>query len=60
MPVPAGITVNVNWAIVNDAATFRACVIATTHVPVPLQPSPLHPLNVEPVAAAAVSVTEAL
>ena len=44
-------------AAVNAAVTFRAWLIVTTHVPVPAQPSPLQPANVDPVDAVAVSVT---
>lgn len=39
------------------AVTLRATVIDSTHPPVPVH-APLHPPNVEPLAAAAVSVTE--
>ena len=39
------------------AVTFRATVIDNTHDPVPVH-APLQPANVEPVAAAAVSVTD--
>ena len=42
-------------AIATDASV-RAVVIATTHVPVPVQ-APLQPENVEPTAGVAVSVT---
>ena len=42
---------------VNVAVTDRAAVIATVHVPVPVQ-APLQPANVEPAAGAAVSVTD--
>jgi hypothetical protein len=31
--------------------------MVTTHVPVPLQPAPLHPLKVDPLVPEAVSVT---
>lgn len=41
------------------AATLRAAVIATVQLPVPVH-APLQPVNVEPVAGAAVSVTEVL
>ena len=43
--------------VLNVAVTLRAAVIDVTHVPVPVQ-MPLHPVNVEPLAAAAVSVTD--
>jgi len=39
------------------AVTFRAAVIEVVQVPVPVH-APLHPANVEPVAAAAVKVTD--
>ena len=41
----------------NVAVTLRAAVIDNTHDPVPEQ-APLHPPNVEPDAAAAVSVSD--
>jgi hypothetical protein len=41
----------------NDAATERACVIETTHVPVPEQPAPDQPAKREPAEADADSVT---
>jgi hypothetical protein len=58
-PVPALVTVRVcgGGGTSNVAVTERAWSIVTTHVPVPLQPPPLQPLNVEPPAAVAVSVT---
>ena len=40
----------------NIAVTVVAAPTATRHVPVPLHPPPLQPANVEPLAAAAVSV----
>ena len=43
--------------VLNVAVTLRAAVIDVTQVPVPVQ-MPLHPANVEPLAAAAVSVTD--
>ena len=57
-PVPFLATVSAKLAVVllNVAVTLRACVIDTAQVPVPLQ-APLQPANVEPPAAAAVSVT---
>ena len=42
---------------VNDAVTERACDTVTWQLPVPEQPAPDHPLNEEPAAGAAVSVT---
>jgi hypothetical protein len=40
----------------NRAATAFEASIVTTHVPVPVH-APLHPLNAEPVAGMALSVT---
>src|SRR5829696_9159092 len=42
----------------NVAVTSRARSIATVHVPVPEQPSPSQPANVDPDAGVAMSVTE--
>jgi hypothetical protein len=61
VPLPALVTVAVNVVVpevLNVAVIARATVIETVHVLVPLQ-APLQPANVEPLAAAAVSVTEA-
>ncbi len=44
--------------VLNVAVTARAAVIASTQLPVPVQ-DPLQPAKVEPVVAAAVSVTDA-
>ena len=44
----------------NVAVTFLAWVITTVHVPVPEQPSPDHPMNMEPCMAFAVKMTEVL
>src|SRR5262245_48038290 len=58
VPVPALVTVSV-WLTglaLKVAVTVRACVMATVHVPVPVQ-APLQPANVDPVAAEAVTVT---
>ena len=43
--------------VLNVAVTERAALIATVHVPVPVQ-APLQPVNVEPLAADTVSVTD--
>ena len=43
--------------VLNVAVTLRAAVNDVTQVPVPVQ-MPLQPANVEPLAAAAVSVTD--
>ena len=50
-PVPPPLVLNV-------AVTERDAVIDNTQLPVP-EHEPLHPANVEPLAAAAVSVTDA-
>jgi hypothetical protein len=42
---------------VKVAATVTALFEAMTHWPVPVQPPPFHPANVEPLAAVADSVT---
>jgi hypothetical protein len=57
LPVPAMPTVSVYWLSVKVAVTRLAAVIETAQVPVPLQPPPDHPANVEPVLALAVRVT---
>jgi hypothetical protein len=61
VPLPARVTVAVNVVVpdvLNVAVTARATVIETVHVLVPVQ-APLQPANVDPPAAAAVSVTDA-
>ena len=45
---------------VKVAVTVLSASIVTLHSPVPLQPPPLHPLNSQPVAGVAASITEAL
>ena len=58
VPVPALVTVNANVeALLKVAVTARAAVIDSTQLPVPVH-APVQPENVEPVAAAAVSVTD--
>jgi len=59
VPVPASVTVSVKLPVVllNVAVTASAALIVTTQVPVPLQPAPFHPANVDPVPVVAVSVT---
>ena len=42
---------------VNVAVTFVSAFITTWHVPIPEHPPPLQPLNVDPDAGDAVSVT---
>jgi hypothetical protein len=56
-PLPALLTVSVNRCSVNVAATVVAAVIVVVQVLVPVQPPPDQPVNVEPVAGVAVSVT---
>ena len=58
VPVPARVTASAKLdELLNVAVTARAAVIDTAQVPVPVQ-APLQPAKVEPLAAAAVSVTE--
>src|SRR5690349_2458055 len=58
VPVPAFVTLKANVdEPVNVAVTARAAVIEVVQVPVP-EHAPLQPVNVEPLAAAAVSVTD--
>jgi hypothetical protein len=59
LPLPVLVTESVTDGRVNVAVTDVAAPTVTVHVPVPVQPPPLHPANVEPVAAAAVKVTAA-
>ena len=58
-PVPAFVTVAAKLLTepLNVAVTLRAAVIDVTQAPVPVH-APLQPANVEPLAAAAVSVTD--
>jgi hypothetical protein len=56
-PVPSRVSVIPGVEELKVAVTIRAAVIATVQVLVVPWQSPLHPPNVEPVAAAAVSVT---
>src|SRR5215468_5900140 len=59
LPVPARVTPSAKVdAVLNVAVTARAADIVTVQVPVPEQ-APLQPVNDEPLAADAVSVTEA-
>src|SRR5438105_478457 len=60
VPVPACATVSVKLCSVNVAVTAVAAVMVTVHGPVPVHPPPLQPVNVEPVAGVAVSVTAVL
>ena len=57
-PLPAGVTDSMKLGItVKVAVTVVLPVIVTVHSAVPLHPSPLHPVKVEPEAALAVNVT---
>ena len=58
LPVPVFVTVRAyTYNCVKVALTACASVIVTTHVPVPLHPAPLQPLNTEPADGLAVRVT---
>ena len=57
LPAPALLTVSAKLGTPNVAVTVVAAFNVTVHVPVPEQPPPLQPVNVEPVAGAAVSVS---
>src|SRR5260221_11528411 len=59
LPVPGLLTVRLNCSggALKVAVTVVAAFIVTLHVPVPEHPPPLQPLNVDPPAAPAVSVT---
>jgi hypothetical protein len=56
-PFPARVTVSAKVCSVNVAVTDVAAFTVTTQVPVPVQPPPDQPVNVDPAVAAAVSVT---
>ena len=58
-PAPARVTVRVNvfGGAVKFAVTVWSALITTIHEPVPLQPPPLQPVNVEPPVGAAVRAT---
>jgi len=58
-PVPDFVIVSAKDGKVNVAVTVCAALIVTLQVPVPAQPPPLQPVNVEPAAGVAVSVTAA-
>jgi hypothetical protein len=58
LPDPDLLTDRVNVCTLKVAVTDVAAFIVTEQVPVPEQPPPLQPANVEPPAGAAVSVTD--
>lgn len=57
VPVPALVKFSEKACTANVAVTERAALMVTTHDPVPLH-APLQPVKSDPVAGAAVSVTE--
>ena len=57
LPAPDVATVSVNADCTNVAVTEAAAFIVTVQEPVPVQPPPLQPVNVEPAAGVAVKVT---
>src|SRR3954468_18341133 len=58
VPVPFADTSSVSVFSVNVAVTERAAAIDTRHVPVPVQPAPVHPEKSEPASGVAVRVTD--
>src|SRR2546425_1495328 len=60
-PLPVLVTVSVYvcvYVCVKLALTDCAALIVTTQLPVPLHPAPLQPVNADPLAGAAVKVTD--
>jgi hypothetical protein len=58
VPLPDRLTVSAKaWAVAKVAVTVIGALPLTVHGPVPLQPPPLQPVNVDPQAGVAVSVT---
>src|SRR5258706_383983 len=57
VPLPDFATLREYVTGANVAVTALTWSIVTTHVPVPLHPSPLHPVNTDSAAGVAVSVT---
>jgi hypothetical protein len=57
VPFPAFVTVSAKDDCTKVAVTDVAALTVTLHVPVPVQPPPLQPVNVEPAAGVAVKVT---
>ena len=60
LPAPACVTVSAKLCSVNVAVTVVAAVMVTVQVLFPVQPALDQPVNVDPVAGAAVSVTAVL
>jgi len=56
VPEPLKVTVRGSVITPKVAVTDCAAFMVTAHVPVPLQPAPRHPVNVDPEAGVAVSV----
>lgn len=56
-PAPARETMSACWWRVKVAVTVSAALMVTVQLPVPEQPAPLQPVNVEVASAAALSVT---
>jgi len=57
VPAPAVLTKSGKVCRAKVAVTVCAALIVAVHVPVPEQPPPLQPVNVEPAAGVAVNVT---
>src|SRR5215831_10095425 len=57
LPVPALVTVRPTGDALNVAVTVVVALGVTVQAPVPVQPPPLQPAKVEPVAGVAVNVT---
>ncbi|PYN38714.1 MAG: hypothetical protein DME01_00660, partial [Candidatus Rokuibacteriota bacterium] len=58
-PAPALVSVSVKDGSAKVAVTLWAALSVTEHAPVPVQPPPLQPVNVDPAAGVAVRVTAA-
>jgi hypothetical protein len=57
-PEPDNVTLTGNDAVSKLALTNCTAFMVTTQAPVPEHPPPVHPVNTEPTAALALSVTE--
>src|SRR5205814_8668488 len=57
LPVPDLVTVSAKELCIKVAVTASAAFIVTMQGPVPVQPPPLQPVNVDPAAGVAVRVT---